>query len=409
MNAQLQQYDIIIVGAGSAGIACASSLLKRAPDLSILMIDPSEDHYYQPGWTMVGGGVFDAKSTHRKTHNLIPSRSEWLQDSVVAIDGTNNSVSLASGKSLSYSHLVMAPGLKLDWDGVEGLQQALGKNGVTSNYRYDLAPYTWELVQKLEHGKALFTQPPMPIKCAGAPQKALYLSASEWLKQGRLDNVDIQFFNSAPVLFGVADYVPALMEYVEKYRANLNFGQTLTKVDGETRQAWFRDGEGNESSTDFDFLHVCPPQTAPDFIKASDLSDDSGWMTVDPATLQSSKYDNIWGLGDVTNTTNAKTMAAARKQAPVVAINIVNTMQGESARAHYEGYGSCPLTVENGKIVLAEFSYGGELTPTFPNWLNNGTTATSLAWFLKASILPSVYWQGMLKGREWFAGPKIQG
>jgi len=409
MNAQLQQYDIIIVGAGSAGIACASSLLKRAPDLSILMIDPSEDHYYQPGWTMVGGGVFDAKSTHRKTHNLIPSRSEWLQDSVVAIDGANNSVSLASGKSLSYSHLVMAPGLKLDWDGVEGLQQALGKNGVTSNYRYDLAPYTWELVQKLEHGKALFTQPPMPIKCAGAPQKALYLSASEWLKQGRLDNVDIQFFNSAPVLFGVADYVPALMEYVEKYRANLNFGQTLTKVDGETRQAWFRDGEGNESSTDFDFLHVCPPQTAPDFIKASDLSDDSGWMTVDPATLQSSKYDNIWGLGDVTNTTNAKTMAAARKQAPVVAINIVNTMQGESARAHYEGYGSCPLTVENGKIVLAEFSYGGELTPTFPNWLNNGTTATSLAWFLKASILPSVYWQGMLKGREWFAGPKIQG
>ncbi len=179
--------------------------------------------------------------------------------------------------------------------------------------------------------------------------------------------------------------------------------QTLTKVDGASQTAWFKDGEGNISETQFDFLHVCPPQTAPDFIKASDLSDDAGWLDVDPESLQSKKYGNVWGVGDVMNTTNAKTMAAARKQAPVVAQNIVNAIAGSNERAAYGGYGSCPLTVERGKIVLAEFSYGGKVTPTFPSWLNEGTKPTSLAWFLKASMLPSIYWHGMLKGREWLA------
>lgn len=398
-------YDVVIIGAGSAGIATASSLLKRKSDLSIALIDPSEDHFYQPGWTMVGGGIFDAKSTHRKTKNLIPNGVDWIKESVTEFAPNDNAVTTESGESIGYKQLVVAPGLKLNWAGVEGLEDALGKNGVTSNYRYDLAPYTWELVRGLNSGKAIFTQPPMPIKCAGAPQKALYLSADYWFKNSKLDNIDIEFYNSGGVLFGVADYVPALMSYIEKYQTELKFMQTLVKVDGESKTAWFKDADGVETSTHFDFLHVCPPQCAPDFIKASPLSDDAGWLDVDPASLQHKQYENIWGAGDVMNTANAKTMAAARKQAPVTAQNICNALSGDPARVSYNGYGSCPLTVERGKIVLAEFAYGGKLVPTFPSWMNDGTKPTSQAWFLKASLLPWVYWNCMLKGREWLSGP----
>lgn len=404
-DSQENYYDVLIVGAGSAGIATASSVLKRNSKLSVALVDPSEDHYYQPGWTMVGAGVFDAASTHRKTKDLIPAGATLIQESVADFTPEDSSITLAGGRSLSYQHLVVAPGLKLGWGGIEGLEETLGKNGVTSNYRYDLAPYTWELVQSLKSGKAIFTQPPMPIKCAGAPQKALYLSADHWLKSSRLDNIDIEFYNSGGVLFGVADYVPALMEYIEKYQAELKFMQTLVKVDGESKTAWFKDADGELSSSSFDFLHVCPPQTSPDFIKASPLSDDTGWLSVDPATLQHTSYPNIWGAGDVMNTANAKTMAAARKQAPVTAQNICNAIEGDSARVSYDGYGSCPLTVERGKIVLAEFAYGGKLVPTFPSWLNVGTKPSKFAWFLKASLLPWVYWNGMLKGKEWLAGP----
>ncbi|MGH1543211.1 MAG: FAD-dependent oxidoreductase [Arenicella sp.] len=395
-------YDVVIVGAGSAGIATASSLKKRHFALRILLIDPAEEHYYQPGWTMVGGGVFDAPSTQRKTRDLIPKGVDWIQQSVKNFYPKENRLRCVDGSSVYYQHMVVAPGLKLNWSAVEGLEDALGKNGVTSNYRFDLAPYTWELVKNLNHGKAIFTQPPMPIKCAGAPQKALYLSADYWLKSGVLKNIDIDFCNAGGVLFGVPDYVPALMSYIEKYGANLKFMHTLVKVDGANQKAWFKTEDGKLLESSFDVLHVCPPQCSPDFIRDSELSDEAGWLDVDPNTLQHKKFDNIWGAGDVMNTANAKTMAAARKQAPVVATNINAAMHQKQPPMTYDGYGSCPLTVERGKIVLAEFAYGGKLVPTFPQWLNDGTKPSKFAWWLKARLLPTVYWQGMLKGREWF-------
>lgn len=399
------RYDVLIIGAGSAGIATASSIKKRQKNVRIGLIDPSDEHYYQPGWTMVGGGAFNVESTHRKMAMVIPRDCDWLRAAAVKIEPNSNSVELSDGSTVYYEHLVVAPGLILNWEGIEGLQETLGRNGVTSNYRYELAPYTWKLVQNMTHGRALFTQPPMPIKCAGAPQKAMYLSCSEWLKQGRLDNIDVQFYTSGDVLFGVADYVPTLMGYVEKYGANLNFKRTLIKVDGSAKIAWFKDGDGHVSESPFDMLHVCPPQVAPHFVRASGLADEGGWLSVDPSSLQSTQYDNIWGVGDVLATANAKTMAAARKQAPVVAQNIANALANKAERVAYDGYGSCPLTVERGKIVLAEFGYGGKLLPTIPSWINEGTQATKLAWMLKVRVLPPLYWDFMLKGREWLAKP----
>ena len=281
---------------------------------------------------------------------------------------------------------------------------------MTSNYRYDLAPYTWQLVQELKEGRALFTQPPMPIKCAGAPQKAMYLSGDAWFRNGRLKDIDIQFMNAGGVLFGVKDYVPALEKYVEKYDATLNFFHNLVAVDGPAKTATFKiakpDTDTETVTVDFDMMHVCPPQVAPDFIRVSPLADAAGWVDVDQATLRHKSFDNIWSLGDVMNAPNAKTAAAARKQAPTVADNIVADIAGRSPTAAYDGYGSCPLTVERGKIVLAEFGYGGVLKPSFPSFLLDGTKPTRLAWFLKEKMLPPIYWKAMLKGKEWMAKPE---
>ena len=320
-----------------AGIAVAASLLARSPGLDIAIVDPADIHDYQPGWTLVGAGVFD------------------------------------------------------------------------------LAPYTWHLVQQLHRGTAIFTQPPMPIKCAGAPQKAMYLSADHWRRNGVLGAIDIQFCNAGAVLFGVAEYVPALMAYIKTYGIGLNFGETLVAVDGPGQQATFSQPQPDGSKTlitrEFDMLHVVPPQQAPDFIRVSPLADAAGWVDVDPGTLRHKQHANVYGLGDAGNTSNAKTAAAARKQAPVVAHNLLAAMgklgSGQQADALYDGYGSCPLTVERGKIVLAEFTYGGKLAPSFPKWLIDGTKPSTLAWYLKERILPPLYWEGMLKGREWLAQPEM--
>ena len=404
------KFDVVIVGAGAGGISVASSLKSRKPDLNIALIDPADIHYYQPGWTMVGGGVFDAAVTARTMGELIPRGVHWIKSAVAAFEPADNAVILDGCRVVKYSRLIVCPGLKLDWHKVDGLVDTLGKHGVTSNYRYDLAPYTWELVQGLRSGKAIFTQPPMPIKCAGAPQKALYLSADHWLRSGVLDAIEVGFWTAGDVLFGVKEYVPALMQYVDRYGIDLNFGHNLVAIDGPAKKAWFdvaKPGGGTERvETGFDMIHVCPPQTAPDFIRVSPLADAAGWIDVDQATLRHEIFDNIWSLGDVMNAPNAKTAAAARKQAPVVAENVIADIKGQSSVAHYDGYGSCPLTVERGKIVLAEFGYGGKLMPSLPRWIINGTKPSRAAWLLKETLLPPIYWRAMLRGHEWLAKPE---
>jgi len=404
-------HDIVIVGGGAAGLAVAASLLRRKRGLDIAVIDPAETHYYQPGFTMVGAGVFKKETTAKSMAAVLPRRVTWIKAAVAGFEPDANAVVIEGCRTIRYTHLVVCPGIKLNWNGVEGLTETLGKNGVTSNYRYDLAPYTWELVRNMRSGRALFTQPPMPIKCAGAPQKAMYLSADHWLRSGRLKGIDVEFYNAGGVLFGVADYVPALMEYVQRYDAELRFNHNLTAIDGPRGKAWFKkttaDGTTETIEKTFDMIHVCPPQTAPDFIRHSPLADAAGWIDVDPATLRHKRYSNIFGLGDAASTPNAKTAAAARKQAPVVAENILFDKKFRPVQCAYDGYGSCPLTVERGKIVLAEFLYGGKVAPSFPNYIIDGMKPSRNAWMLKKRILPPIYWKAMLKGREWMAKPKV--
>lgn len=403
-------YAVVIVGGGAAGIAVAASLKARKRGLEIAIIDPADVHYYQPGWTMVGGGIFDASDTVRTMGSLIPKGVHWIKAAVAAFEPKDDAVILEGCRVVKYDRLIVCPGLKLDWHKVDGLVETLGKNGVTSNYRYDLAPYTWELVNGMTSGRAIFTQPQMPIKCAGAPQKAMYLSGDAWVRRHVLKDIDIHFNTAGGVLFGIKDYVPALMKYVQKYDATLNFFHNLVAVDGPAKKAWFDvmkpDAPVERVEVDFDMLHVCPPQTAPDFISVSPLADAAGWVDVDQATLRHKTHDNIWSLGDAMNAPNAKTAAAARMQAPVVAENVIADIKGRAPVAQYNGYGSCPLTVERGKIVLAEFGYGGKLLPSFPKFLIDGTRPSRLAWLLKEKILPPVYWRAMLKGHEWMAKPE---
>jgi sulfide:quinone oxidoreductase len=268
---QYGEYDVLIAGGGAAGIGLAASLRCRDQSLKIGIIEPSEQHYYQPSWTLVGGGAFDVRKSKRSTKTLIPKGVEWIKDRITGFNPDANEVTVAHGAPIKYKFLAVATGLKINWETIPGLVDTIGKNGVTSNYSYDYSPYTWELVNQLKTGKAIFTQPPMPIKCPGAPQKAMYLSCYEWEKQGKLKNIDVELNNAGAALFGVADFVPPLMEYVKKYNATLNFNCNLVAVDGPNKKATFaiKDADGNVTKIEksFDMLHVVPPQGPQDCVK----------------------------------------------------------------------------------------------------------------------------------------------
>jgi sulfide:quinone oxidoreductase len=395
-------YNVLIVGGGAAGTSIANDVTKRNPSLTVGLIEPSSTHYYQPAFTLIGGGVFKFKKAQKKQADLLPQSVTWFQNYASTFEPEKNTVTLDSGCELTYDYLVVCPGLQLDFDKIKGLPETLGQNGVCCNYSREHVQYTWQMIQKIKSGRALFTQPPMPIKCAGAPQKAMYLAADYFRKKGYAKDIEVEFYNAGGVIFGVPFFARALEKVVKKYNVKTNYNHNLIEIDGPARKAVFEttDSEGNTKTVTkfFDMIHVTPPQSAPDFIKNSDLSDKNGWLDVHPESLQHPTYKNIFGLGDVVNTPNAKTAAAVRKQVPVVVDNILNLMNSSSVEYRYHGYGSCPLTTSRSTAMLAEFSYNGEVTPSFP--FLDPRKNRYIWWWVKRHGLPWLYWKIMLKGRR---------
>ena len=365
-----QHHTILIVGGGAAGVSIANTLHRQKAEIDVAIIEPSEKHYYQPGFTIIGGGAYTLKQATKNEADLINNKVTWIKDYAETFQPDQNTVTLRSGDTVSYDYLVVCPGLQLDWDKIKGLKETLGKNNVCSNYSPDTVEYTWECIQNIKSGTALFTQPPMPIKCAGAPQKIMYLAADRFRKQGILDKFNIEFCNAGPGMFGVPFFAKALSKVVADYGIKTAFNHNLVAIDGPAKTAIFEttDSEGNKQQVvkPFDMIHVTPPQSAPDFIKKSPLANAAGWVDVNENTLQHARYSNIFGLGDAGSTPNAKTAAAVRKQVPVVIDNILNLMNSKQLEYKYDGYGSCPLTTSLSTVMLAEFSYGGKVTPSFP-------------------------------------------
>ena len=395
-----KHYTLLIIGGGAAGVTVANTMRRQNTNIDIAIVEPSEVHYYQPGFTIVGGGAYTLKQTSRNEADLIHPTITWIKDYAETFQPNDNSVSLRSGDTISYDYLVVCPGLQLDWDKIEGLKETLNKNNVCSNYSAETVEYTWECIQNIKEGTALFTQPPMPIKCAGAPQKIMYLAADRFRKKGTLDKFNIEFLNAGPVLFGVPFFAKALSKVVADYGIKTKFNHNLVAIDGPAKTATFEttDSEGNKQriSKTFDMIHVTPPQSAPDFIKKSPLANAAGWIDVNPKSLQHNQYSNIFGLGDAAATTNAKTAAAVRKQVPVVVDNILSLQNNTALRDGYDGYGSCPLTTSLSTVMLAEFSYDGKVTPSFP--FLDPRKNRFIWWWGKTTGFPWLYWHLMIKG-----------
>ena len=395
-----QHYALLIVGGGAAGVSTANTMRRKNSDIDIAIIEPSEKHYYQPGFTIIGGGAYTLKKATKNEADLIHSSVTWIKDYAESFQPVKNSVTLRSGDNVTYDYLVVCPGLQCDWDKIKGLKESLGKNGVCSNYSPDTVEYTWECIQNLESGTTLFTQPPMPIKCAGAPQKIMYLAADRFRKKGILDKFNIEFCNAGPAMFGIPFFAKALDKVVADYGIKAEFKHNLVEIDGPGKKAIFEvtdaDDKKKKVTKKFDMIHVTPPQSAPDFIKKSPLAAESGWVDVNQKTLQHTKHRNIFGLGDATTTPNAKTAAAVRKQVPVVVKNIRKLMANGVLIDGYDGYGSCPLTTSLKTVMLAEFSYGGKVTPSFP--FLDPRKNSLLWWWGKTTGFPMLYWQWMIKG-----------
>jgi len=392
-------HQILIIGGGNAGISVAAQLLNKNKKLDIAIIDPSENHYYQPAWTLVGGGIFDVNDTIKSESSVIPDGVTWIKESVTEIQASSNAVVTNNGQ-YSYDYLVVAPGIQLNWNEIKGLEETLGKNGVCSNYSYKIAPYTYECIKNTVSGRAIFTNPHTPVKCGGAPQKIMYLASDFFRKKGVLNNIQVELWSGGTKLFGVKKYEDALKKVISRYGIKEHYFEKLVEIDGPNKRAKFIGfGENNkevENWINFEMIHVTPPQSAPNFIKNSELSNAAGWVDVDKHTLQHVRFKNIFSLGDASSLPTGKTGAAIRKQAPVIVANLLHLISNENLTASYNGYSSCPLVTGYGKLILAEFDYDNNPQETFP--FNQAKERWSM-FLMKKYLLPFLYWTQILKGK----------
>ena len=391
-------HQIVIVGGGNAGISIAYQLLRKDASLDIAIIDGAKKHYYQPAWTLVGGGEFNIQDTERDEASVIPAGTTWIQQMVSGFKPEENKVYLADGTAIQYEYLITVPGIQVNWGEIKGLKENLGKNGVCSNYSFESAPYTWECIQQTKGGKAIFTNPHTPIKCGGAPQKIMYLAADYFRKNGV--NSQVEFWSGGTRVFGVEKYENTLKKVIAHYGINTQFFVKLVEIDGAAKIAKFVGiGDSNKDQVyevAFDMIHVTPPQSAPDFIKSSPLANAAGWIDVEKHTLQHNTYKNIFACGDAANLPVSRTGAAIRKQAPVLVHNLLALIKGEEMNAFYNGYSSCPIITGYNKLVLAEFDYNNTPTETFP--FDQSKERWSM-YQMKKHILPYLYWNQILPGK----------
>lgn len=415
--------QVLIIGGGTAGIMTAARLRKADQQLDISILEPSEKHYYQAAWTLVGAGTFNMKATERLTVDFIPNHVKWIKDKAIKLSPENNEVISELNGVISYDYLIVATGLVMRLDLLPGLKEALATPMVCSNY---LDPEkTWQVLQNFKGGNAVFTQPSTPIKCGGGPMKIMFLAQEYFRKSGVRDNTNVIYATPGSVIFGVKEFAKTLMDVVNRNNIVLRTYYSPIRIDAEKKQIFFKytfKGENgcvinedkklrehiageSEIMMEYDMLHLAPPQSAPAFVSESALAHQEGpskgWMNVDINTLQSKVFANVYGLGDVVALPTAKTGAAIRKQTPVLVKNLLNQIRNKKETpASYEGYSSCPLVTGYGKMVLAEFKYDNvrdsdKLISTFVD-----TTKEQWSmWLLKKFALPWLYWNKMLKGK----------
>ncbi|MCG5494115.1 MULTISPECIES: NAD(P)/FAD-dependent oxidoreductase [Ectothiorhodospira] len=394
---------IVIVGAGAAGLSCATRLNRELEGAQITLIDRREDHYYQPGLTLVATGVWNTAKTLDSNRRYVPSGVNWIHDMVAEYDPDNNRVITDDGRTVEYDYLMVTTGLQVNYDQVEGMSEELiGQRGVGCVYdKPELAERTWRAVDEFvdNGGVGLFTRPRGDIKCAGAPLKVTMLTESRMKERGTRDKAEMHYLPPGASLFSQPDADDFLSKNFPERGIQIHWDHPLTAIDPDAKTATFDTPLGNET-LDYDFIHVVPPMSAPDSLRESELAAQEapfkGWLEVDRHTLQHNRYANVFGAGDINGVPIGKTAASVKSQVPVAVENMIQAIQGRENSASYDGYTSCPLITELGKAILVEFDYDLKMKPSFP--VISPYEEHWVPWVMKDRLLLAAY-RAMLRGR----------
>ena len=431
---------ILIVGGGLAGMSTAARLTLNLTNPDITVIEPEKlSVSYQPGQTLVAAGIWDIDDIKYNRDDFVPEGTKLIEDRVIDFDPTNNRVTTAKGQVIEYDYLIVATGLQLDYERIEGLEhagrayssgdnsrlhKAIGNDGICSIYTAEGAEKTWDEMQKAiekaknaKDGKKvqfLFTHPSTAIKCGGAPKKIMYLTNARLKEAGARENAELTFYPNGGAMFGVPEYHDAIHEQFKREGFKWHYRHNLIGVEKENKIAifdakWQEKGPYDPIMKDFeviskhekvrvpyDFIHITPDAVAPREVGESDIGSASGWVPVNKETLQHVKYNNVFAIGDIAQVPMGKTGGSVRKQYKVLVDNLIAQMEGKKLPSKYAGYTVCPLITDIGTVMLAEFDWTVKPTPSFPL---DPLVERWVFWLMKVYALKPMTMYGMLSGK----------
>lgn len=399
---------IAIIGGGAAGLCMAARLNRWLDNPDITLIDPSDRQYYQPGFTLIAAGVYEADEVYKSQESCIPKGVKWIKDSVVAVDPQKNSITTTKSGEIAYDFLVLTPGLQMNFNLVEGItRETLGQGNAHCIYDYVGAQRTWQAMPKFtqDGGVGIYTDTYTKHKCGGAPKKICLLTEDYARQHKTRDKIELNFFTASKQLYDIPFFTPRLLEIYKERNVSIALKHKLKGIDTSAKKVMFEQTVGDvvtPLTLDYDFLHFTPPMSAPDFVRDSGLGWTEGklaresWVMVDKETLQHLTYPNIFSLGDCAGVPTSKTSAAIRMQAPIAAKNLIAVMEERQPTELYNGYAACPIITEYGKILMCEFDYKKEALPSMP--FIDASREQWSAWLLKVYVLKPMYFYGMLNG-----------
>ena len=398
---------IVILGSGLGGLAVANRLARELDGAKIIIVDRKEIHNYQPGYTLVATGVWPVSKVADRNSDLQSSGVTWVQEMATSVDPDARIVSTDAGTQVSYDFLVVATGLHLDFDQIEGMDtKMIGTHGLGCVYPSpQAAEATWNAMDTFRQkgGEALMTLPATPLKCAGAPLKMTFMLDDRLRQSGTREKSKITFHSAIGNIFSVPKVAENVLARWAKNDIPVVYHSKLVAIDIGARRATFANQDGSKSELGYDFIHAVPPMRAPDVIKNSPLAIQEGpmaaggWLEVDKHTLQHKRYPNVFGIGDINGTPRGKTAATVKKSAPLVVSNLIDTIAGKPLSAPaFDGYTSCPLLIREGSALLVEFNYEGQLVPSLPGI--EPLQDSYMAWVMKYRLLKPAY-IAVAKGR----------
>lgn len=396
---------IVIAGAGAGGLAMANRLSRMLDGATITLVDGRKAHYYQPGFTLVGAGLKDPSYTQATTGEFVPRGVDWIEEAAAEFDPDANVVVTASGRRISYDFLILATGLKLDYEAIAGMSRDLiGRHGIGSVYAGpEAAAATYREMSRFADtgGVGLFGRPATEMKCAGAPLKYTFITEDTLTRRGNRSKAKLIYAANNQVLFSVPIVSEKVRMLFAERGVNTVYNHVMTAIDPGRRIATFDTPEGRKE-IGFDFAHVIPPMRAPDAVRASPLPwqkgpfASDGWVETDKSTLRHLRYPNIFAIGDVAGVPKGKTAASVKWQVPVAADHLLGTITDKPATSAYNGYTSCPLITRIGRAMLVEFDYDNNLAPSFPNVIAP-LEELWVSWVMKETALKPTYY-AMVRG-----------